>query len=275
MSWFRTEGGAYWLVFVAAFLAIAIWETMRPRTALSEPVERRWGRHALLLLVSFAVAAVAVPASPMLLAAAVAGSRYGLLNQPWLPFAARWILAVLIFDLARYAIHRAQHSVYFLWRFHQVHHSDRDFDVSTSVRSHPMEVILSRGVSLATVAIFAPPLSAVLAAELMSLCESFVSHANTALPPWLQRGLGVMFFTADTHRLHHSVDMRMQNSNFGDIFPWWDQLLGTYLPPLPAGEDRLVMGLEEFQSGASHGVAFMLKQPFLSKRHVPSVGPAA
>jgi sterol desaturase/sphingolipid hydroxylase (fatty acid hydroxylase superfamily) len=263
MSWLRTEGGAFWLVFVVAFLGVAVWESLRPRRELSEPVERRWGKHSLLLLVSFAVSAVLVPVSPMLMAASVAGSRYGLLNKPWLPFAARWILAVLILDLAKYATHRALHSVYFLWRVHQVHHSDRDFDVSTSVRGHPIETILFHGASLATIAILAPPLGAVLAAELMSVFESFFSHANASLPEWLQRGLGVVFYTADTHRIHHSVDIRMQNSNFGDIFPWWDRVFGTYLHPFPAGEDRIVIGLEECQSGASPGFVFMLKQPFL------------
>jgi sterol desaturase/sphingolipid hydroxylase (fatty acid hydroxylase superfamily) len=269
MSWLRTEGGAFWSVFVVAFLGVAVWESLRPRAELSESVERRWGKHSLLFLVSFVVSAVLVPTSPMLMAASVAGSRYGLLNKPWLPYAARWILAVLILDLARYTTHRVLHSVYFLWRVHQVHHSDRDFDVSTSVRAHPIEVILFQGASLATIAILAPPLSAVLVVELMSVFESFFSHANASLPEWLQRGLGVIFYTADTHRIHHSVDIRMQNSNFGDIFPWWDHVFGTYLPPLSTG-DRIVIGLEEFQSGASPGFASMLKQPFLPIPDGPS-----
>lgn len=263
MSWLRTEGIAFWSVFAVAFLGMAVWESLRPRVELSESIERRWGKHSLLFLISFAVSAVLVPTSPVLIAASVAGSRYGLLNKPWLPLALRWILAILILDLARYGAHRALHSVYFLWRVHQIHHSDRDFDLSTSVRAHPIEVILFQGASLATIAILAPPLGAVLAVELMSVFESFFSHANASLPAWLQRILGVIFYTCDTHRIHHSIDIRMQNSNFGDIFSWWDRLFGTYLPPLPAGEDRIVIGLEEFQSGASHGIGFMLKQPFL------------
>jgi sterol desaturase/sphingolipid hydroxylase (fatty acid hydroxylase superfamily) len=275
MSWLRTEGGAFWAVFVMAFLGVAVWESLRPRRELSEPVERRWGKHSLLLLASFVITAVLVPMSPMLMAASVAGSRYGLLNKPWLPLAARWILAVLILDITKYAAHRALHSVYFLWRVHQIHHSDRDFDVSTSVRAHPIEVILFRGASLAAIAILAPPLGAVLVAELMSVFESFFGHANASLPEWLQRVLGVFFYTADTHRIHHSVDVRMQNSNFGDIFPWWDRIFGTYLPPLPVGEDRIVTGLEEFQGGDRPGFAFLLKQPFLRNPYGQSGRPSA
>jgi len=267
MSWLHTEGGASWSVFVAAFLGVAIWESLRPRADLSESIERRWGRHSLLLLVSFLVSAVLVPVSPMIVAASVAGSRYGLLNKPWLPLATRWILAILILDLAKYTAHRALHSFHFLWRVHQVHHSDRDFDVSTSVRAHPIEVILFRGASLATIAVFAPPVGAVLVAELTSVFESFFSHANATLPAWLQRVLGVILYTPDTHRIHHSVDIRMQNSNFGDIFPWWDQILGTYQPPSPAAE--IVIGLEENQTGANPGFTWMLKQPFLKPGSSP------
>jgi sterol desaturase/sphingolipid hydroxylase (fatty acid hydroxylase superfamily) len=266
MSWLptelRTEGVAFWSVFVVSFLGVALWESLRPGRGLSEPVERRWGKHSLLFLVSFAVSAVLVPTSPVLMAASVAGSRFGLLNKPGLPLAVRWILAFLILDLTRYLAHRALHSFHFLWRVHQVHHSDRDFDVSTSVRAHPIEVILFQGATLTMIAILAPPLSAVLAVELTSVFESFFSHANASLPEWLQAGLGVILYTPDTHRIHHSVDIGMQNRNFGDIFPWWDRLLGTYQPPLPAGHP-IVIGLEEFRSGASPSFVSILKQPFL------------
>ena len=104
MSWLHTEGGAFWSVFVVAFLGVAVWESVRPRVALSEPVERRWGKHSLLFLISFVVSAVLVPASPLLMAVSVSSSRYGLLNKPWLPFATRWILAVLVLDLDRKSV---------------------------------------------------------------------------------------------------------------------------------------------------------------------------
>lgn len=109
MSWLptelRTEGVAFWSVFVVSFLGVALWESLRPGRGLSEPVERRWGKHSLLFLVSFAVSAVLVPTSPVLMAASVAGSRFGLLNKPGLPLAVRWILAFLILDLTRYLAH--------------------------------------------------------------------------------------------------------------------------------------------------------------------------
>jgi sterol desaturase/sphingolipid hydroxylase (fatty acid hydroxylase superfamily) len=101
--------------------------------------------------------------------------------------------------------------------------------------------------------------------ELVSVFESFFTHANAALPDWLQRPLGLILFTANAHVIHHSVDIRRQNSNFGDIFPWWDRLFGTYHPPLAADEKQFVIGLDEFQSGPSLGFVPILKLPFAGK----------
>src|SRR6185436_16998780 len=107
-------------------------------------------------------------ASPVVVAAAFAGSRFGLLNKPWLPFLGRCILAVLVLDLVKYATHWAHHAVPFLWRVHRVHHSDPDFDVSTATRVHPIEIVLSQGAYFVAIAIFAPPVAGVLIAELLS-----------------------------------------------------------------------------------------------------------
>ena len=260
----------YWLAFVASFLGVAVWESVRPRVALSEPVERRWGIHALLVFASLLTGAILLPLSPVLLAASMSGSHYGLLNKPWIPSAARWIVAILLLDLTRYASHRAMHSFHFLWRLHQIHHSDRDFDGTTGVRGHPLEGIFTKGATLVTIAILAPPVSAVLVAELVSVFESFFTHANAALPYWLQRPLGLFFFTSNAHVIHHSVEMHQQNSNFGDIFPWWDRIFGTYHPPLPEGKDRFVIGLEEFQHDPSFRFVKLLELPFKAKSAAPS-----
>jgi len=263
MHWLRTEGGLYWTVFVLSFLGVAVWESLQPWRELSEPVERRWGRHALLVFLSYGLSALLIPLSPVLLAVSLS-NRWGLLHQSWLATPARWILAILILDLARFAVHRAMHAVHLLWRVHQVHHSDHDFDVSTSVRAHPVEVIVFQLTSLATVAILAPPPGAVLVQQLLSAFESFFSHANASLPPWLQRTLGWLLYTCDTHRVHHSADFRMQNSNYGDIFPWWDMLFRTYLPA--AADPKMTIGVDEPQLAGRSGFLFLLKQPFLPNR---------
>jgi sterol desaturase/sphingolipid hydroxylase (fatty acid hydroxylase superfamily) len=262
MHWLRTDGGLFWAIFSASFLGVAIWESIQPWRELTEPVEQRWRRHAVLYLVSFAVSAVLLPLSPVLLAAKVAASPYGLLNRAAIGTAPKWIVAILALDLIKYFAHRALHSFRLLWRVHEVHHSDRDFDVSLALRAHPIEVIWLQAATLAGIALLAPPAGAVLAVQLVSVFESFFSHANASLPQWLQRILGWAIYTCDTHRIHHTTDLKMQNSNFGDILPWWDQLFGTYVGPHAVPAERMTIGIEESNAGERPGTVFLLKQPF-------------
>jgi len=263
VPWIRIESFAYWFLFAATFLGVAIWESFRPKRDLSVPTERRWGRHGTLMMICSVISVGLYRVSPVFMAVSFAGSRFGLLNKPWLPFAGRCALTVLVLDLVKYTTHRAYHSVPFLWRVHQVHHSDPDFDVSTAVRVHPIEVILNQGAYFAAIAIFAPPVIAVLVAELASCVQSFFGHANASLPGWAEKPLRSMIVTPDMHRIHHSEEVGEQYRNLGDIFPWWDRLFRTYLAAPAAGQDGMIPGLKGFQNEASLGVAFMLRQPFL------------
>ena len=272
MHWVRIEGAVYWTVFVAAFLGLALWESFQPKRK-AEKTERRWSKHGLLLVICTILSVGLWRVSPVVLAANVSGSRFGVLNQPWTPFAVRCVLAVLVLDLVRYTTHRISHSVGLLWRVHQVHHSDPEFDVSTGARVHPIEVIWTQGAYLAAVAILAPPVAAVLVAEVTAGFQSFFSHANTSLPRWLERPLRMVFVTPDMHRIHHSVEVPEQFKNLGDIFPWWDRLFGTYLAIPQAGDDGLVTGLKGCQNDRSLGLGFMLAQPFRSEPEQPAPEP--
>ena len=266
MSWEHIESYSYWVLFVVTFLGVAVWESFRPKRQLSAPPERRWGKHALVLTVSTLISVGLYRVSPIVVAIYFAGSRYGLLNKPWLPFAVRCILAVLLLDLVKYATHRSFHSRSLLWRVHQVHHSDPDFDVSTAARVHPIEVILTQGAYFVVIAMFAPPVAGVLAAELLSAFQSFFGHANASLPVWAEKPLRRVFVTPDMHRIHHSEEAVEQCRNYGDIFPWWDRLFQSYLAAPAAGQDRMIVGLKGYQDDSSLGVGFMLTQPFLRER---------
>jgi sterol desaturase/sphingolipid hydroxylase (fatty acid hydroxylase superfamily) len=267
VPWERLESYSYWILFVATFLAVATWESFRPRRELSAGPERRWGRHGLVLIVCTVINVGLYRVSPVVVAMAFAGSRHGMLNKPWISFAGQCILAILLLDLTKYAIHRAFHSISFLWRVHRVHHSDPDFDVSTSVRVHPIEVVVMQGGYFAVIAIFAPPVLAVLIAELLSALESFFGHANASLPEWVEKPLRLLFVTPDMHRIHHSEEVEEQYTNYGDCFPWWDRLFRTYLAEPAAGRAQMVVGLKGCQNDASLDVAFMLTQPFLREKN--------
>jgi len=206
-------------------------------------------------------------ASTVAVAVAVVNSKFGLLNRPSLPLAARWILGFVLLDLLRYGLHRAFHSVPLLWRVHQVHHSDPDVDLSTGLRNHPLEAIVVQGVFCLAIAVLAPPASAVLAMEFIGILQAFFSHANANLPVWMERLLGMLVVTPRMHRVHHSEEMREQNANLGEVFPWWDRMFGTYLDCPAAGFDHMRFGMEGSQSPASAGLLFMLAQPFRPLEH--------
>jgi sterol desaturase/sphingolipid hydroxylase (fatty acid hydroxylase superfamily) len=261
VQWIKIEGAAYWSIFVAAFLGVAVWESVRVKRPLTVPAGRRWGRHGALYAISFGIAAVVLRANPVFTAALAAHNRFGLLNKSWLPFAARCVLTVLLLDLVKYAVHRAHHSVALLWRVHQVHHSDPDFDVSTAGRAHPVEVLLTQGATLLAIVALAPPPGAVLAAELLACFQSFFEHANASLPPSVEGWLRRFVITPDLHRVHHSREVWDQSRNLGEIFPWWDKLLGSYSAAPRAGEQAWAPGLEGFQGEGALGVRFMLEQP--------------
>ena len=272
MPWTQLAGRAYWLVFAGAFFAVAVWESRRPARPLSVREERRWSRHALVLAIGFALTFVVYRVSPVMVALAAQDSGLGVLNRAWLPGILRWTLAIVLLDLVRYGVHRAHHSVPLLWRVHQVHHSDPDLDASTGARFHPIEMIVTQGAYLAAIALSAPPLGAVVVAELLFAWQTLFSHANASLPRWIERPLLVVWVTPNMHRIHHSDQVRNQNANFGDLFPWWDRLFATYVAEPAAGVASLRPGLTEFQNDRSVDLGFVLGLPF-RRRPAPSPGP--
>jgi sterol desaturase/sphingolipid hydroxylase (fatty acid hydroxylase superfamily) len=261
-NWVQLEVRSYWLVLVVSFLAVAVWESWRPKLRLKIPTEARWWRHGIVLILCSVVWEAVYRVGPVAAAIRFAGNPYGLLNRPAVPYAARFVLTFLALDLVRYAAHWAEHHVPLLWRMHQVHHSDPDFDVSTGFRAHPLELVFTQGAYLAAVVILAPPVAAVLAAELITAVESSFAHANARLPAWLEKPLRAVVVTSDMHRIHHSEDAAEQMRNLGDIFSWWDRLFGTYLDRPAAGADLIVVGLKGFQNARSADLGFMLSQPF-------------
>lgn len=262
MSWARIEGDAYWICFAVAFLAVAVWESLQPKRELSSPAGRRWRNHAALLAIATVASALVIRVSPVVLSVTVANSRFGVLNKPWLPWLLRCAIAVLLLDLLQYWIHWSFHHVPWLWRVHQVHHSDPDYDVSTAGRFHPVETLWSTGVHMGGVALLAPPPVAVFVSGLLVVILNFSAHANASLPGWTERIVRCAFITPDLHRIHHSEDMREQQRNLGQTFSWWDRLFGTYVPAASAEEGTFRTGLQGLAGRDSLGIGFMLMEPF-------------
>jgi sterol desaturase/sphingolipid hydroxylase (fatty acid hydroxylase superfamily) len=161
-----------------------------------------------------------------------------------------------------YLQHVMFHAVPALWRLHRMHHSDLDFDVTTGVRFHPVEILLSMGIKLAAIAVLGPSALAALVFEIALNATSLFNHGNVRLPLALDRMLRLVVVTPEMHRVHHSNLPRETNSNFGFSFPWWDRLFGTYRAQPKLGHVGMTIGLDQFRDPDKLDLGGLLLQPF-------------
>jgi sterol desaturase/sphingolipid hydroxylase (fatty acid hydroxylase superfamily) len=137
-------------------------------------------------------------------------------------------VSVVALDLVSYFWHRANHVVPFLWRFHQAHHSDSDYTVTTALRFHPGELLLALPLRLLAVAVMGVPIAGVIVFEVVFAFANFCEHGNISLPLKIEGAIGRLFVTPALHRQHHSREARLLDTNYGTIFTLWDRLLGSY-----------------------------------------------
>jgi sterol desaturase/sphingolipid hydroxylase (fatty acid hydroxylase superfamily) len=190
---------------------------------------------------------------------------WGLFNYLTLPMWLSCILAVLMLDLGTYAVHRLFHTR-LLWRYHKVHHCDLDVDCGTAIRHHPIESVLVLGIELIIIAsIGATPLAVLIAVTLAAVAAVF-NHGNLAIPESIDRLVRRLLVTPDMHRIHHSAIVHESNSNFSNLFPWWDHLFSTYRYEPQLGHESMTLGLEEVRTTKDVTLWRLLAMPFLSAK---------
>lgn len=252
------------LVFFFGVLAVvAVWEVIAPRRLLTDNKGRRWFANLSLVVIDTVVVRIFLPVLPAGMAIMAQEHGWGILNIIILPNWIKIILAVVAFDFAIYLQHVMFHFLPILWRLHRMHHTDLDIDVTTGIRFHPVEIIISIGIKLAAVALLGPPVLAVVVFEVVLNATSQFNHGNIRLPIALDKWLRLIVVTPDMHRVHHSIIPRETNTNFGFNLPWWDRLCGTYRPQPEEGHTGMSIGLKEFRNPAKLNLARLLVQPFV------------
>jgi sterol desaturase/sphingolipid hydroxylase (fatty acid hydroxylase superfamily) len=208
------------------------------------------------------MAMLAVPIAAIAAAFYAQAHQIGLLNNVAWPYWVKVVAALLVLDLAIWVQHLASHKVPLFWRLHQVHHADRDIDVTTAVRFHPVEIALSMLWKIVVVVpLGAPPLAVFLFEVILNACAMF-NHANIALPQRLDRVLRLLVVTPDMHRVHHSVLRREHNTNYGFNLSVWDRLFRTYTAQPEGGHQGMTIGLPPYQSEAPTRFGWSLWLPF-------------
>jgi sterol desaturase/sphingolipid hydroxylase (fatty acid hydroxylase superfamily) len=266
MSWIvNHEPGVRFGAFIGVFALMALWELVAARRELRAAKGLRWFTNLGITVLNTVVARLVFPAAAVGLAAIAADRGWGVLNNLQTPPAVAIIGSVLVLDLTIYLQHVMFHAVPALWRLHMVHHADLDFDVTTGLRFHPLEIVLSMVIKFAAVMLLGPPAVAVLIFEVMLNATAMFNHGNVSMPLALDRIVRWFVVTPDMHRVHHSIEPAETNSNFGFNLPWWDRLLGTYTAQPAAGHEAMTMGLEQFQEQRRQTLPWLVALPFAGR----------
>jgi sterol desaturase/sphingolipid hydroxylase (fatty acid hydroxylase superfamily) len=243
---------------------MAIWEVITPRRALTQPKADRWVGNLGIVVLNTAVLRVIFPTAAAGAAAFAQAQGWGVLNLVSWPSWVEFLLALLVLDFVIYLQHVMFHAIPMFWRLHRMHHADLDFDVTTGNRFHPIEIVLSMVIKFGIVLALGPAVMAVIVFEIVLNASAMFNHSNVHIPTALDRWLRLVIVTPDMHRVHHSIRCNETNSNFGFNLPWWDRLLGTYLPQPRDGHTGMTVGIDRFRDAAwSSSLPAMLRIPFV------------
>lgn len=253
--------------FIGLFTLFAICEAKAPRRARVQSKSRRWATNlAMTVLNSLTLRAFSLLLPLLAVGAALdaAAHGWGLFNMLSIPHWAAIIASVIILDFTIWAQHLIFHKVPFLWRLHRVHHADRDFDVTTALRFHPVEIAASMIIKIGLVYLLGAPALGVILFEVVLNGSAMFNHANMKLPLGTDRWLRLLVVTPDMHRVHHSVHRAETDSNYGFFLSVWDHLFGTYTDQPRDGHDDMAIGLQ-WQDDNPSKLGWSLTLPFHRK----------
>ncbi len=257
------------IAFSTIFLILAFVELLAPRLEREEMrgalKSKRWFTNLSMVVLSSLVLRVVFPLAAVGTAAWAQAQGYGLLPVFGVAPLLAGIIAFIVLDFAVWFEHVMSHKIGLLWRIHRMHHADTGFDLTTALRFHPLEIILSMFWKAAIIVILGPPVIAVLIFEIVLNGAAMFNHANIKLPLRVDRIVRKLIVTPDMHRVHHSTMVAETNSNYGFNLSIWDRLFGTYIDQPKAGHQDLEIGLEEWRDDKPTQLLWALKIPFAKR----------
>ena len=259
---FASEATIRLSVFAGVFIIMAIAEAMWPRKNRTQPRFSRWFTNMGMVVLDSIAVRVLFPIVAVGMAQYATTQGWGVLNLIALPFWFKVLISVVLLDMAIYGQHVASHKVPMLWRVHRVHHADRDIDVSTGNRFHPIEIILSMLYKFVIILILGPAAFGVFLFEVLLNGSAMFNHANVRLPLGLDKIVRFLFVTPDMHRVHHSFHRDETDSNYGFNLAIWDRMFGTYIDQPRDGHDDMVIGMKAHQSDKPTNIIWSLLFPF-------------
>ena len=265
MDLLASEAAVRLAAFLSIFAAMAVFELASPRLERAEMAgalkTKRWVTNLSIVLISSIVMRIVFPAAAVGAAIWAEANGYGLLRWAGIDPLLGGLAAFFVLDLAVWLEHVASHKIPLLWRIHRMHHADTGFDVTTGLRFHPLEIVLSMLWKAAVVVGLGAPVISVLIFEIVLNGTSMFNHSNVRLPLALDRRLRRVLVTPDMHRVHHSTIRRETDSNYGFNFQFWDRLFGTYNDQPEKGHAGMDIGLEQWRGREPSGLLWALLLP--------------
>ena len=252
------------VIFIFVLVIMAIAEEVSPKRERVLSKKKRWITNFSLIAVNIIVLRLLGPVSALAAAEYALDKNWGLLALSPIPlhFFFEIILAVMLLDLAIYGQHVASHKFPILWRFHKVHHADRDIDVTTGLRFHPIEIGLSMVYKCLVILLIGPIVMAVILFEILLNASAMFNHANFSISKELDQSLRKLIVTPDMHRVHHSDIQQETDSNYGFFLSIWDRLFGTYIAQPSKGHTEMTIGLAEYQNEKPATLLWSISEPF-------------
>uniref|UniRef100_UPI004047C164 sterol desaturase family protein n=1 Tax=Roseivirga sp. TaxID=1964215 RepID=UPI004047C164 len=208
-------------------------------------------------VIGFGLAGVLLAASDM-----VANNQFGLLYVVELPLWGQMIVGLLLLDfIGAYLVHYTEHKVKWMWKFHLVHHSDTTVDVTTGLRHHPGETIFRIGFTILAVIVVGAPMWLIMLYQSLSVLFAHITHANIKMPKTIDRAFSWVFVTPLMHKVHHHFKQPLTDTNYGNIFSFWDRIFGTFAQVEDTTE--LIYGIDtHMDSKENDRMSNLLKIPF-------------
>lgn len=261
--------------FIGIFTAMAVFEQLLPRRERFPARGRRWLTNWGMLIVDSVMLRIIFPAAAVGIALWAEQAGFGLFNIIEVPTILVVLFVIVFLDFAVWLEHVVSHHWPWLWRIHKVHHADVDLDVTSALRFHPLEIIVSMVWKGALVALLGAPAIAVLIFEIILNGMAMFNHSNIKLPLWMDLIIRPFVVTPDMHRIHHSIIERETNTNYGFNLSLWDRVFGVYTAEPVMGQEGMTIGLAEHQDRAPTGLFWSLILPFRTYAKVDVPDPLA
>lgn len=250
-------------IFVIVFIVVAAAEVKVPKRKLMLSKSNRWVINLVIVALNPVIVRLIFPILPLGMSVYASENGWGMFNLIAIPYWLKVVVCVMLLDLAVYTQHVLHHALPILWRLHMVHHADMEIDLTTGLRFHPIEILVSMAIKLSVVFALGAPAFAVLIFEVALNATSMFNHGNIRIPVKVDKIIRLLVVTPDMHRVHHSVIVRETNSNFGFSLPWWDRLFGTYRAQPAKGHTDMTIGLAPYRNPKELSLYRLLIMPFI------------